>query len=125
MPLINSPGPTGCTVREARCLFTTCIAALIIYIKNQPEMECALDEGMERLTAKDTTSDHMPNSLHHIGLAQDIVLYHSGKYLMDTAEYEFAGLFWEDLGQRLNYPLRWGGRFNDGNHFSWEWQGRK
>jgi hypothetical protein len=36
-----------------------------------------------------------------------------------------VGEWWEQRGAELGIPLRWGGRFNDGNHFSFEWQGRK
>jgi hypothetical protein len=95
--------------------------------------EIALGEGADFLTEKDPTSDHMANSCHHIGLAQDIALYKDGKYLTDSKDYESLGIWWVDLGNRLGFPLRWGGYFKkadgspapDGNHFSWEWAGRK
>jgi hypothetical protein len=85
----------------------------------------ALDEATERLTAKDPTSDHMPNSLHHIGLAADLNLYWEGKYLSRSVDHRELGEWWEKLGDTLGLPLCWGGRFNDGNHYSLEWQGRK
>ena len=62
---------------------------------------------------------HMKNSLHYLGLAGDLVLYKEGKYLTSTEDYKFAGEFWETMGGS------WGGRFNDGNHFSIEHNGKK
>jgi len=114
------------TLRVARCRFTQGIA-YIIGVALALGFEIALDEGMDRITPKDPTSDHMPNSLHLIGLAQDLDLYKEGKYLMDTLEYTQLGEAWEALGRSRNWPLAWGGRFSkpDGNHFSWEWQGRR
>ena len=88
--------------------------------------EVALDEGTERITAKDPTSDHSPNSLHHLGLAQDVLLYRNGIYLTSTEQYLFLGAFWKSLGIQKKLPLAWGGDFKnaDGNHFSFAWQGR-
>lgn len=109
------------TLREARVAFTTCVAKLILFVDTIDGLECALDEGLDRRTAKDPTSDHMKNSLHDIGLAQDVVLYRDGQWVSDTGGYQQLGTYWETL-----HPLaRWGGRFKDGNHFSFEWEGRK
>ena len=112
------------TLRQARCAFSVCVAEAILYIVSQG-YEVALDGGTERLTEKDPTSDHMKNSCHHVGLAQDLLLYRNGVYLTQTHEYEALGLYWEELGRKRGLPLAWGGRFNDGNHFSLAWQGRK
>jgi hypothetical protein len=114
------------SLRQARCEFTKAIAALIRHA-NALGYEVALDEGMERLTAKDPTSDHMPNSLHHIGLAQDINLYRDGVYLSTTEDHRELGEWWEKLGETMNLPLCWGGRFKspDGNHYSHAYEGRK
>jgi hypothetical protein len=112
------------TLRQARCAFTTAIARLILHA-NDLGYEAAFDEVTERLTEKDPTSDHMPNSLHHIGLAADILLYKDGKYLSRTEDYEPLGLWWEEYGKTAKLPLAWGGRFKDGNHFSLAWESRK
>ena len=77
---------------------------------------------MERITEKDPTSDHMKNSLHHLGLANDLDLYFNGVYLTRTEDHKFSGDKWKSM-----HPLcRWGGDFKhpDGNHYSLEWQGR-
>ena len=58
-------------------------------------------------------------SLHKSKLATDLDIFKDGKYLTKTKEYEFAGLFWEALGGT------WGGRWEDGRHFSIAHLGRK
>lgn len=112
------------SLRQARCDFSRCLADLIIHA-TELGYEAAFDEVTERITEKDPTSDHMKGSLHHIGLAGDVLLYKDGKYLTSTEEYLPLGTFWESLGITRNLPLRWGGRFKDGNHFSYEWGGKK
>ena len=52
-------------------------------------------------------------SYHKLRLAIDLNLFKDGVYLTATSDYEHVGLFWESLGGS------WGGRFEDGNHFSW------
>jgi len=112
------------TLREARCRFTHCLSLLVLKAETLG-YEAAFGEGMDRLTVKDPTSDHMPNSLHHLGLAQDIDLYKDGVWCTKTEDHTLLGLYWEELGVELNLPLAWGGRFNDGNHYSLQWQGRR
>lgn len=59
------------------------------------------------------------NSLHKMSLAIDIVLSKDGKIFTDTESYTFAGEYWESIGGS------WGGRFNDGGHFSKAYQGMR
>jgi hypothetical protein len=58
-------------------------------------------------------------SLHRKRLAVDFNLFKDGVYLTQTEDYEPLGLYWESIGGS------WGGRFNDGNHFSLEHGGVK
>jgi len=58
-------------------------------------------------------------SLHKERLAIDFNLFWGGKYLSRSEDYKPLGDYWESIGGT------WGGRFNDGNHFSIEHQGRK
>jgi hypothetical protein len=60
-----------------------------------------------------------PSSLHKQRLAVDLNLFLNGKYLTKTSDHEPLGLFWESIGGS------WGGRFNDGNHYSLEHGGLK
>ena len=59
------------------------------------------------------------NSLHKLRLAVDFNLFKDGKFLQSTDGHKELGEFWEALGGT------WGGRFNDGNHYSLEYRGRK
>jgi len=55
-------------------------------------------------------------SCHKSKLAVDLSLFMDGQFLTETIEYQRAGEYWESL-----HPLaRWGGSWNDGNHFSFE-----
>lgn len=64
-------------------------------------------------------------SLHTQRLARDKMLIVNGKYSPNAADYEYAGLVWEAIGDSFGVTTAWGGRFNDANHFSCAWQGRK
>lgn len=60
-------------------------------------------------------------SCHKSRLAIDLNLFRDGIYLTTTEDHLPIGEFWESL-----HPLTcWGGRFNDGNHYSIEYEGRK
>jgi len=57
------------------------------------------------------------NSNHTRCLALDLNLFKSGKYLTETEDHRTLGTWWE-----AQHPLcRWGGHFNDGNHYSLAW----
>lgn len=58
-------------------------------------------------------------SLHKLRLAQDFNVFKGGAYLTRGEDFEPLGKYWESIGGT------WGGRFNDGNHFSLEHEGRK
>lgn len=58
-------------------------------------------------------------SNHKIRLAIDLNLFKDGRYLTENSDHEPIGLYWESLGGS------WGGRFNDGNHYSLEYRGRR
>lgn len=60
-------------------------------------------------------------SLHTQRLAIDLNLFRDGVYLSSNDSHRPLGEWWEQ-----QHPLcRWGGRFNDGNHYSVEHEGRK
>ena len=56
-------------------------------------------------------------STHKRRLAVDFNLFKEGSYLTQSADYLPLGIYWESLGGS------WGGRFNDGNHFSIKYKG--
>lgn len=52
-------------------------------------------------------------SLHQIKCAIDLNLFKDGVYLETTEAHRQFGEFWESLHPNC----RWGGRYNDGNHY--------
>lgn len=62
-----------------------------------------------------------PKSAHKNRLAIDLNLFKDGKFLESTESHAELGAYWESL----HPDCRWGGRFNDGNHYSMEWDGVK
>ena len=60
-------------------------------------------------------------SLHKHRLAIDLNLFLDGRYLDRTEDHKFLGEYWEGL----HPSCAWGGRFNDGNHYSLEHNGRR
>jgi hypothetical protein len=94
--------------------FTLMLAQLITY---------AYDEGYE-LSVGDAFRDVSvpyghPDSCHRKRLAMDLNLFKEGKYMTDTKDHLPLGEYWESIGGS------WGGRFNDGNHYSIEYKGMR
>lgn len=58
-------------------------------------------------------------SCHKLRLAVDLNLFKGGKFLETTEDHRPLGEWWESVGGT------WGGRFNDANHYSFEWEGQK
>jgi len=56
---------------------------------------------------------HKKGSFHYKRLAIDLNLFKDGEYLYKTVDHLPLGEFWESIGGT------WGGRFNDGNHYSY------
>ena len=94
-------------LNEQQFRFTYLIALLILY---------AYAKGYT-LTFGDARakSGHKIGSFHYKGLAIDLNLFKDGKYLISTEAHKPLGLFWESLDPECT----WGGRFQDGNHYSY------
>lgn len=60
-----------------------------------------------------------PKSCHKSRLAIDLNLFKDGVFITDTKGHEPLGLWWESIGGT------WGGRFDDANHYSLEYNGMK
>ena len=56
---------------------------------------------------------HKKNSQHYKKLAADINLFKDGDYLTKTEDHKSFGEYWESL----HTHNRWGGRYDDGNHY--------
>lgn len=60
-------------------------------------------------------------SCHKLRLAIDLNLFLNGKYCTDTESHRELGEWWEAQAD----DCCWGGRFNDGNHYSMTHEGVK
>lgn len=105
------------TLGQKQRRFSLMIATLILY---------AYDMGYE-ITVGDAYRDPRlhgeigvkmgyghPRSAHKQKLAMDLNLFKDGRYLDTTEDHRILGEKWESMGGT------WGGRFNDGNHYSLE-----
>lgn len=110
------------TLGERQRQFTRMVADLIIWAYDHG-YELTLGDGYRdpRVfgVAGETMGYGKPYSNHKQRLAIDFNLFRNGKFLDATHDHLPLGEFWESIGGS------WGGRFNDGNHYSLEWQGRK
>lgn len=59
------------------------------------------------------------SSVHKVRLAVDFNLFKDGVFLQNSSDHKELGEYWESMGGT------WGGRFNDGNHYSLEHGGFK
>jgi hypothetical protein len=95
------------TLGEKRRQFSLDIAILIVWA-NREGYGIAIDD----VKAHD---GHIKNSKHYDGLAADLNLYFylDGKWVYQTTTEAHLkiGEEWERMGHK------WGGRFNDGNHY--------
>ncbi len=57
-------------------------------------------------------------SLHCSRLAVDLNLFRNGQLLVRTVDYLPLGEWWEKQSEFPDFECAWGGRFSDGNHFS-------
>lgn len=61
------------------------------------------------------------NSVHKLKIAIDLNLFKDGKFCKDTEDHRELGEWWKEQDSEC----RWGGDFNDGNHYSLEIWGYK
>ena len=92
------------TLRQKQSKFAHMVALLILHAE-QLGFEVTLGDAW-------ATSGHIDDSYHYKRLAIDLNLFKNGHYMTETEDHEPLGLYWESIGGS------WGGRFNDGNHYS-------
>lgn len=97
-------------LKEARIKFSYLFAEKLLPKARELGFEYAFDEVTQH-----QGKGHMVGSLHYDGCAGDLILYKNGTYITDTETYQPLGEYWEVLDPNC----RWGGRFKDGNHFSY------
>lgn len=56
---------------------------------------------------------HKHNSQHYKKLASDLNLFRDGRFLQSSKDHHELGDYWESLSAEN----RWGGRYQDGNHY--------
>lgn len=105
------------TLRQKQSRFARSIALLIQYATARG-YEVTLGDGYDPRGSNSGRSD---KSLHRDRLALDLNLFIDGEWMVSTEAHRPLGEFWESLGE----DYHWGGRFNDGNHYSLGWSGRK
>lgn len=103
------------TLRQRQSLFTFLVARLIIFA-NENQYELTFSEAYRSPSEAARLAREgkgIKNSLHIKRLAIDLNLFKDGKYLSSTESHRVLGEWWE-----RQHPLcRWGGRWNDGNHY--------
>lgn len=70
-------------------------------------------------TPEEAEAQGFAKSLHTLCLAVDIGLFKNEEYLTKTSDHLECGEYWESMGGT------WGGRFDDGCHYSLEHNGIK
>jgi hypothetical protein len=68
----------------------------------------------EQALANEKSGSGIANSLHCKSLAIDLVLFKNSIPVWTSEDYRDLGIYWESLHELCS----WGGRFNDGGHFS-------
>lgn len=111
------------TLREKQCLFTTLIAKLILQA-NEWGMQLTLGEAWRTPEQAKLNADRgigIRNSLHTERLAVDLNLFVGGVYIDSSEGHRRLGEHWESMHPNC----RWGGRFKDGNHYSFSPDGKR
>lgn len=110
------------TLRQSQSVFAYLVARLILFA-NENKYEVTFGEALrtpEMAEIYTKSGAGIKNSLHIKKLAIDLNLFKDGKYLPSTEAHRFLGEWWE----RQHSQCRWGGRWNDGNHYEFtekEW----
>lgn len=96
-------------MNEKQFKFSHDLALLVLYI-----YRCGYTVSFGDVWAKKGEGrPHSDNSDHYDRLAADLNLFKDGVFLKTTEAHRPFGEYWESLGHK------WGGRFNDGNHYGY------
>ena len=93
--------------------FTAALTKLLVWAHKQG-YEFSLGDAFAKI-------GHIDGSFHYQKLAIDLNLFIDDKYQTTTEAHRPIGEKWESMHELC----AWGGRFNDGNHYSLEHNGRK
>ena len=102
------------TLREKQSRFVWMVGELLLYARSR-KYEITFGDAY-----RDSRCSYGSNrSLHKMRLAIDLNLFKEGRYLQTTEDHRELGEYWESIGGS------WGGRFQDGNHYSLKHEGRR
>lgn len=104
------------TLRQKQSLFVRKIN-LLIHFAHEQGYELTFGDANRSL--EEATRLGFPNSNHTRRLAVDFNLFRNGHFLSSTESHRPLGEFWESLSTD-EIECCWGGRFNDGNHYSFK-----
>lgn len=107
------------TLLQKQKVFSKLVANLIEYAYTMG-YEITLGEAYRPIAIAEVyerQNKGIKNSLHGLRLAIDLNLFKNNLLVTDTMGYTELGEYWESLSTP-EYECAWGGRFNDGNHFS-------
>ena len=99
------------TLGEKQRLFALFVGKLIFQAYG---MGYEVTLGDAHRSVEEATRLGKPNSLHTKRLAIDLNLFRDGVYLTATDDHAPLGTWWE----QQHALASWGGRFGDGNHYS-------
>lgn len=107
------------TLIEKQKVFSVMVAKLILEAIDRG-YEVTLGEAWRPLQMAEIYASQgkgISNSLHGKRLAVDLNLFRGQTFLRDTEDYRELGEWWEKQSEG-EVVCSWGGRFQDGNHFS-------
>jgi hypothetical protein len=116
------------TLRQLQSVFAHRVARLILHAASLG-YEVTLGEAWrspeeaERLASR-KSGRAIKRSLHCDRLAIDLNLFRDGVFLTASDDHLPLGEYWESLSDDIA-TCAWGGRFDDANHYSIAYQGRK
>lgn len=111
------------TLRQKQSLFARYVALLLLEAYHLG-YEVTLGEAFrspEEAARLAKAGKGIATSLHTSRLAIDLNLFREGHYLSSSEAHRPLGEWWEAQHELA----RWGGRFNDGNHYSFAHGGRQ
>lgn len=105
------------SLMERQKLFARLLGEFLCWLYEEG-FEVTMGEGYvgDSIDSPIESTPHLRNGLHFKRLAQDLNIFHQGAWLKGGDEPQWAriGEKWESM----HSLCRWGGRFQDANHFS-------
>ena len=106
------------SLRSLQSEFAQCAARLIIEAQT---MGYEVTFGDAYRSPEECERLGHQSSCHGIRLALDLNLFKDGEYLTNSVHHKPLGEWWCEQHEKAI----WGGAFQDGNHYSFEYKGRK